>query len=59
MLMEYIIGGELFSLLRKEGRFENDVARFYAAEILLALDYLHQQVLFLNIERCVIYGRYK
>lgn len=43
MLMEYVIGGELFSQLRKVGRFSNETSRFYAAEIILALDYLHQQ----------------
>ena len=43
MLMEYIIGGELFSHLRKAGRFTNDVTRFFAAEIVLALEYLHSQ----------------
>lgn len=41
MLLEYVIGGELFSQLRKVGRFSNETARFYAAEIVLALDYLH------------------
>ena len=41
MLMEYVIGGELFTQLRKAGRFNNDIARFYGAEILLALEYLH------------------
>jgi len=43
MLMEYIIGGELFSQLRKVGRFSNDTSRFYAAEIVLALEYLHEK----------------
>jgi len=43
MLMEYIIGGELFSQLRKVGRFSNDTSRFYAAEIVLALEYLHSK----------------
>jgi serine/threonine protein kinase len=43
MLMEYIIGGELFSQLRKVGRFSNDTSRFYAAEIVLALEYLHDK----------------
>lgn len=41
MCMEYIIGGELFSQLRKVGRFSNETSRFYAGEILMALGYLH------------------
>ena len=41
MTMEFICGGELFSQLRKVGRFSNDTARFYAAEIVLAIQYLH------------------
>lgn len=43
MLFEYISGGELFSRLRKDGRFSNDVALFYACEIFLAIQYLHQR----------------
>ena len=43
MLMEYVIGGELFSHLRRAGRFTNEVTRFYAGEIVLAFDYLHKQ----------------
>jgi len=43
MLMEYVIGGELFSQLRKVGRFSNETSRFYAAEIVLALQYLHSK----------------
>jgi serine/threonine protein kinase len=43
MLFEYIAGGELFSRLRREGRFATDVGLFYSTEILLALQYLHKQ----------------
>lgn len=41
MLLEYAIGGELFSYLRRAGRFGSNMAKFYAAEIVLALEYLH------------------
>lgn len=41
MLLEYVPGGELFSHLRKAGRFSNETTRFYAAEIILAIEYLH------------------
>ena len=41
MLLEYICGGELFSRLRREGRFSNDVALFYACEIVLAFEHMH------------------
>lgn len=69
MVMDFVEGGELFSLLRKsqvsrmeyfscfhhfhsldeylgslsEKRFPNPVAKFYAAEVTLALDYLHSK----------------
>ncbi|XP_019158582.1 PREDICTED: probable serine/threonine protein kinase IRE4 [Ipomoea nil] len=39
--MEYLNGGDLYSLLRKVGCLEEDVARIYIAELVLALDYLH------------------
>lgn len=42
MIMDYIEGGELFTLLRKSQRFPNPVAKFYAAEVCLALEYLHE-----------------
>ena len=41
--MEFIQGGELFSHLRRAGRFSPDVSRFYAANILVALEYLHNR----------------
>lgn len=43
MIMDFVPGGELFTLLRKSQRFPNPVAKFYAAEVALALDYLHTQ----------------
>ncbi|KAM4060195.1 kinase [Hirsutella rhossiliensis] len=43
MVMDFVEGGELFSLLRKSGRFPNPVAKFYAAETTLALEYLHSK----------------
>ena len=42
MIMDYIEGGELFSLLRKSHKFPVPVAKFYAAEVILAIDYLHE-----------------
>ncbi|SPO01096.1 probable cAMP-dependent protein kinase [Cephalotrichum gorgonifer] len=43
MVMDFVEGGELFSLLRKSGRFPNPVAKFYAAEVTLALEYMHSK----------------
>ncbi|OAD00827.1 protein kinase A catalytic subunit [Mucor lusitanicus CBS 277.49] len=43
MVMDFVPGGELFSFLRKSKKFSNDVARFYAGEVLLALAYLHSK----------------
>ena len=40
-LFEYICGGELFSLIRQEVRLNIDVIRFYSAQLVLALEYLH------------------
>ncbi|OVA18675.1 Protein kinase domain [Macleaya cordata] len=41
LVMEYLNGGDLYSLLRKVGCLEEDVARTYIAELVLALEYLH------------------
>ncbi|KAK8882623.1 hypothetical protein M9Y10_045265 [Tritrichomonas musculus] len=41
MMLEYIPGGEVFSHLRTLERFDLDVVRFYAAEILLVFQELH------------------
>ena len=42
MLLSYVPGGELFSHLRRAGRFTPDVTRFYIGCIVLALRYLHK-----------------
>ncbi|CAM8981091.1 unnamed protein product [Rhodiola kirilowii] len=41
LVMEYLNGGDLYSLLRNLGCLEEDVARIYIAEVVLALEYLH------------------
>jgi serine/threonine protein kinase len=43
MVLEYVIGGEFFTHLRKAGRFENASAKFYAAQIVMIFEYLHSQ----------------
>jgi serine/threonine-protein kinase greatwall len=41
LVMEYMIGGDLKSLLLQYGFFDEDTAKFYALEVCLALQYLH------------------
>eukprot|EP01102_Stenamoeba_stenopodia_P010396 TRINITY_DN3125_c0_g1_i2.p1 TRINITY_DN3125_c0_g1~~TRINITY_DN3125_c0_g1_i2.p1 ORF type:complete len:668 (+),score=153.02 TRINITY_DN3125_c0_g1_i2:344-2347(+) len=41
MIMDYLNGGELFFHLSNVDRFSDERSRFYAAEIVLALGYLH------------------
>lgn len=46
LVMEYMSGGDLFQLLvngTEKGLFAPGPARFYAAEVLLALEYLHNK----------------
>lgn len=41
-VLEYCPGGELFFHLSRAGRFSEGRCRFYASEILLAIEYLHR-----------------
>ena len=40
--MEYINGGDLFFHIRKAKAFNIERTRFYAAELLLAIEFMHQ-----------------
>ena len=42
--IDYVPGGELFTYLKGHKKFNVDQARFYAVEVLLALDYLHNDL---------------
>ena len=56
--LEFLPGGDLELHLVRNGRFNNDLVRFYAAEILLALKHLHEcGVLHRDIK--VSHGRHK
>jgi len=44
LILEYAQGGELFTHLAMERMFEEDAAAFYMAEMVLALEHLHQNV---------------
>lgn len=41
LVTDFMSGGELFWHLQREGRFQEDRAKFYVAELVLALGYLH------------------
>ena len=43
LAFEYVQGGEIFRLLRRENMFPNDVALFYITELVIALEYLHER----------------
>ncbi|KIW04520.1 uncharacterized protein PV09_04275 [Verruconis gallopava] len=44
MLLDYCPGGEVFSYLRRARRFNEETSRFYASEIVLILEFLHERM---------------
>ncbi len=40
-VLDYVNGGDMFHHLRKKVRFTEKETKFFAAEIVLALEYLH------------------
>ncbi len=43
LVMDFVSGGDLFSLLRNVGVLGEAEARLYIADVVLALEYLHSQ----------------
>ncbi|KAG1460124.1 hypothetical protein G6F56_006019 [Rhizopus delemar] len=43
MVMDYVPGGELFSYMKNCKKLKEEIAVFYAAQVLLALCHLHEQ----------------
>ncbi|GIM03537.1 hypothetical protein Vretimale_8292 [Volvox reticuliferus] len=43
LVMDYVPGGEFFTHMRDHGRLREEHARFYIAQIVLALEYLHNK----------------
>ena len=41
MTLEYVVGGEFFTHLRKAGRFDHVASRFYAGQIILVFEFMH------------------
>lgn len=44
LVMNYYQAGDLFKYLKKQKRFNEETVKFYAIEIILALDYLHNNL---------------
>ena len=42
LVMDYYNGGELFYHLRQKNRFDEEQAKFYLAQIILAIEFLHK-----------------
>ena len=43
LVMDYMVGGDLFFHLRRNGRFSEAKTRFYSAELVSAIAYLHSE----------------
>ena len=42
-VMPFIEGGELYKILKNEKKFREDIVVFYAIQLIMAIDYLHNK----------------
>lgn len=42
MVLEYVVGGEFFTHLRKSGRFDQNASKFYASQIIKVFECMHK-----------------
>ncbi len=53
LVMDYVPGGEFFTHMRDHGRLREEHARFYVAQIVLALDHLHSKgIVYRDLKVC-------
>jgi p70 ribosomal S6 kinase len=52
LVMPFVAGGELFHHLHKEGLLLESSAKFYAAEMVLALEHLHSKGIIHRYDGC-------
>ena len=57
-VLDYVNGGELFFHLQRERKFSEQRARFYAAEIASALEYLHSLDIIYRCAHCPVGGSF-
>jgi serine/threonine protein kinase len=41
--MPFIRGGELYKVFQQQKRFKEDLVKFYSAQLIIAIGYLHQR----------------
>ena len=60
LVTEYVNGGELYFHLARERQFSEERTRFYGAEIVCAIDYLHKKaIIYRDLKvRFLVYGHF-